>query len=142
MELRTELEIDASPARVWQVLTNVADYSTWNPFISRVRGELVAGQTIEATLSFVDGSEALLRPRVEVVEPERELAWTTRLWWPGVLDEKHRFLLEPRAGGTLLINGRVTTGWAIKWCTKRLTATARGCVGMNEALKRVAEAGA
>jgi hypothetical protein len=139
MELRTELEIEAPPASVWKVLTDFAAYPRWNPFISQIRGQLVPGLTIEMTLSFADGSEAFLRPHLEVVEPERELAWSTRLWWPGVLDERQRFLLEPVAGRTRLVNGRMTTGWAVKWFTKQLTQTARGCVGMNEALKRVVE---
>ncbi len=139
MELRTEVEIEASPSRVWDILTDFAAYPSWNPFISHIRGQLIPGTTIEATLSFADGGEAYLRPYLEVVEPPRELVWSTGLWLGG-LQERQRFVLQPLGGRTRLVNGRITTGWAIRWFTRRLTQTARGCVGMNEALKRVAEA--
>jgi len=42
-EVRTEIEIAASASSVWQVLTDFARYSEWNPFISCISGELVDG---------------------------------------------------------------------------------------------------
>jgi len=41
-QVRTEIEIDASPERVWQVLTDVAGWSTWNPLLYRAIGRLGA----------------------------------------------------------------------------------------------------
>jgi uncharacterized protein YndB with AHSA1/START domain len=32
-ELHTEIEIDASAERVWDILTDFASYPQWNPFI-------------------------------------------------------------------------------------------------------------
>lgn len=139
MEVRTECEIGAPPERVWAVLLDFAAYPVWNPFISQIAGNLAVGQRLEATLSLADGSEVYLRPRVEVVVPERELIWSTQLWWPGVLDERQRFELVPTPAGTRFVNGRHTSGWALKLLTRRLTHSARGSVGMNEALRRRVE---
>ena len=36
--LSSEIEIDASPDRVWSVLTDFAAYPDWNPFIRRLDG--------------------------------------------------------------------------------------------------------
>lgn len=43
----THIDIDAPPDRVWQVLTNFADYPNWNPFIIKVQGEPIAGTKIK-----------------------------------------------------------------------------------------------
>jgi uncharacterized protein YndB with AHSA1/START domain len=33
-ELRTEIEIQATPDKVWQVLTSLDKYPEWNPLVS------------------------------------------------------------------------------------------------------------
>ncbi|VVB87011.1 Polyketide cyclase / dehydrase and lipid transport [uncultured archaeon] len=45
-ELRTEIEIQASADRVWQILTDFASFPEWNPFIRRAKGETVKGARI------------------------------------------------------------------------------------------------
>ncbi|MFM2360786.1 MAG: hypothetical protein RLY16_2779, partial [Bacteroidota bacterium] len=39
-EIKTTIEIHASPARVWEVLTNFDEYPNWNPFIKSLKGEV------------------------------------------------------------------------------------------------------
>ena len=43
MQLRTEIEIDAPPSRVWEVLVRFAEYPDWNPHLKSVNGELTVG---------------------------------------------------------------------------------------------------
>lgn len=38
-ELNTEIEIKASAARVWRLLTDFDAYPQWNPFIRSVEGK-------------------------------------------------------------------------------------------------------
>ena len=45
--LHTQIEIDASAERVWDTLTNTADYPTWNLFIPRITGTLASGEGLE-----------------------------------------------------------------------------------------------
>jgi Polyketide cyclase / dehydrase and lipid transport len=37
-EIVTEIEINAAPSRVWQVLTDFEKYPIWNPFIKKITG--------------------------------------------------------------------------------------------------------
>jgi hypothetical protein len=49
-ELHSEIEIDASAERVWDILTDFASYPQWNPFIRRIGGELEVGERLEVRL--------------------------------------------------------------------------------------------
>jgi hypothetical protein len=37
-EISSEIEIGATPARVWSVLTDFEHYADWNPFITSISG--------------------------------------------------------------------------------------------------------
>jgi hypothetical protein len=140
MELRTEIEIAAAPIRVWQALTQLGDYPRWNPFVTEIAGKLAVGERLSITYSFLDGTEIRFRPELTVVRPPEELRWRARLWWRNVFDTEHCVVLsEVRGSQTRLAQVELVTGWAVNYMGRRLTQTARGMVGMNEALKRVVE---
>ena len=42
-ELRTFVDIHATPERLWHVLTDLPAYAEWNPFITRAEGTFVEG---------------------------------------------------------------------------------------------------
>ena len=49
--LHTQIEIDACGERVWDTLTNTADYPTWNLFIPRITGTLASGERLEVRIA-------------------------------------------------------------------------------------------
>ena len=48
-ELCTEIDIQASPEKVWQVLTNLEKYPEWNPFIHHAIGSAKVGEKVDIT---------------------------------------------------------------------------------------------
>lgn len=54
-ELRREIEIEASPQRVWEILTDFPAYAEWNPFIPRVIGEPKVGARLEVRIEPPNG---------------------------------------------------------------------------------------
>ena len=42
-ELRSEIEIQASAERVWQLLTDFPSFPQWNPFIRKATGNIRVG---------------------------------------------------------------------------------------------------
>lgn len=44
------VEIDATPAQVWEVLTDTAAYPEWNPFLISSTGDVRVGSTLTNTL--------------------------------------------------------------------------------------------
>ncbi|MGH3914841.1 MAG: FAD-binding protein [Pseudonocardiaceae bacterium] len=93
MQLRSEVEIDASPERVWAVLTDFPSFPRWNPFIRSAHGRLRPGEQLTIKLRL--GRRLMtFRPRVTVVDEPRELRWLARQWVPGLFDVDRRFLIE------------------------------------------------
>lgn len=140
MDLVAEIEIAAPAPVVWDTLIDFARYSEWNPFFVELAGEPREGAVLRARLGSAEGVEFTQNPLVTRVRAPDELRWRTRLWWAGVLDAEHFVELHPSSAGTRVKNGERIMGWALPYVSGRLTRIARGCVGMNEALKRRVEA--
>ena len=138
-ELRTEIEIDASPERVWGVLTDFGSYAEWNPFIPRISGELAVGSRLEVRIEPPEARGLTFKPSVRKVEPNRELAWLGRLVLPGIFDGEHHLELEPRDGGTLFVQREEFTGILVPLLGRGLEKTKRGFEQMNAALKQRVE---
>jgi hypothetical protein len=97
--IATAIEIDAPPARVWQVLVDLPAYREWNPFIVEAAGDVAVGESLSLEMA-LPGREAMtIEPRLLVVEPGRELRWRGRLFLPGLFDGEHAFLLTELPGG-------------------------------------------
>lgn len=140
MQLRTEIEIDAEPDRVWRVLVGFAEYPEWNPYLTSVDGPLVEGASLTLVSASTDGSERRQRVSVVKIEPPRCLRYRSKLWLPRLFDGEHYFELTPLDGGrTRLVQGEDLTGALVQSMGPRLTAMARGFVGMNQALKKRVE---
>lgn len=64
------LPIDAPVATVWRVLTDVAAYPAWNPFVVRVDGAVGAiGDTFRLHVRWRDGRETLAGEVLTTLEP-------------------------------------------------------------------------
>jgi hypothetical protein len=139
-ELTSSIEIDASPERIWSVLTDFASHGEWNPFIRSFEGEPVVGSRLKVRIAPPGGRAMTFKPTVTVVDPGRELRWLGRLLVPGLFDGEHRFQLEPLDGGrTRFTQSERFTGVLVGLSGKALAKTERGFEEMNEALERRAE---
>ena len=112
----TEIFIDAPPERVWALLTNPVAHAEWNPMIVAVGGHFTPRRRFRLTTRTPSGGTMTFRPRVLVVDLDRELRWVGRLGLPRLFDGEHYFRLIREAGGTRLIHGERFRGvllWAI-----------------------------
>jgi hypothetical protein len=140
MQLRTEVEIDAPPREVWRVLADFHAYPEWNPFITKISGQLQAGGRLAVTLGSSEGRQWTFKPTLLVVEPERELRWLGHLFVKGLFDGEHFFSLrELDRNRTRVVHGENFRGLLLKLMGNTLNDAARGFVGMNQALKRRVE---
>jgi hypothetical protein len=139
-QLDTDIEIDAAPARVWSVLSDLERYHEWNPFIVEAHGSVEEGARLRVRMAPPGGRAATLKPTVTAVESERVLEWWGHVGVRGVFDGRHRFELHPSNGGTRLTQSETFTGLLVPIFARSLDAhTAAGFGLMNTALKARAE---
>ena len=139
-ELRTEVEIAAPIAHVYRLLTDFESYPAWNPFLTSLSGKLEVGQKLKVEMSLPEGNTYLLEPRVTQVTETTELRWRGRFMFPALLEAEHLLVLTelgPRL--TRLVQGLNFSGFLLRFAGSSLTQSARGCVYMNQALKKRAE---
>jgi hypothetical protein len=140
-ELHSEIEIQASPERVWEVLTDLAAYREWNPFIVRAAGQPVVGGRLELHMRLPGRRPTTFRPVVLAAEPGRQLRWLGRLLVPGLFDGEHGFTLEAAGPGRVRLTQRERfRGLLARPVMARIAKpTQEGFHQMNQALKARAE---
>jgi hypothetical protein len=139
-QLSHTIEIAASPAEVWAVVSDTTSFPTWNPFIRKLEGELRTGARLSVTIEPPGRRSTNFRPTVLAAEPARELRWRGRVLIPGIFDGEHRFLLEPIAsGGTRFTQSERFSGILVRLFSGNLDSTELGFKQMNEAVKARAE---
>lgn len=140
-QISTEILIEASPEKVWAILTNFKDYPKWNPFIKSISGIPIAGHKITARIEPPGSGGMTFKPRVIVFEPNKEFRWQGHLLVPGLFDGMHRFLIRDNSDGTCtLIQSESFKGILIPLFKKMIeNNTIQGFQLMNRKLKELAE---
>jgi hypothetical protein len=135
-----QIDIDAPPERVWQVFTDFQSFPSWNPFIRKMKGDLVPGGRLRIALRL--GRRMLrFRPRVTIVEPAREIRWLARQPIPRLFDVERAFEFHRRGlSGTRFVQFEVGRGLmapiVMPMMNRRI---AKGYAALNRALKARAE---
>ena len=140
-EIVTSIEIQASAADVWRILTDFDEFPKWNPFIRRASGRLEPGAKLDVFVQPSGAKGMTFRPTLRSVEPQRELRWVGRLLLPGLFDGEHVFRIEPLGDGQVrFVHSETFRGLLVPLLWRSLdTDTRRGFEEMNRALKARAE---
>ena len=141
-EIITEIEINAPPNRVWQVLTDFEKHPAWNPFIKKISGKPTRNEKLEVHMPDPRGGTMVFKPTVLAAERDRELRWlgTTE---GDVFNGEHRFLIEPIENNNSRVHftqSEKFTGSMVASLEEWLdTAVKQNFEAMNRALKQRAE---
>ena len=139
--IHTEIEIEASGQRVWDVIVDLPAYPQWNPLIHKVQGTLAVGSRwkMDVRCSGIWRSEV----PVEIlgINPGRELRWLGTMVFRGVLDGDHSLTIEPISENRMRLRQfEHFRGLLIPLVAPTLISNmTRGFEQMNLALKRRAE---
>ena len=140
-EIVREIEINAPPSRVWQVLTDFEKYPTWNPFIKKITGIPAKNEKIEVHMPDPRGGTMVFMPTVLVAESDRELRWLGRSEGD-VFNGEHRFQIDPIENNNKVhfTQSEKFTGSMVASLEGWLdTAVNQNFEDMNRALKQIAE---
>ena len=140
-EIKTEILIQASPVKVWQILMDFKNYGSWNPFITSISGEPRAGNFINVVIEPPEKKGMKFRPKVLVFNTNKEFRWKGKLIIPGLFDGEHIFeLIDNKNGTTTFIQREIFRGLLIPFVTKMLDInTVNGFKLMNQKLKEQVE---
>ncbi len=140
-EIRTQIQIKATPDKIWQVLTDIDKFPQWNPFIKSIKGTLAAGQKITVRMEPLGASGMTFNPKVLKLDTGKEFRWLGHLIIPDIFDGEHIFeIIDNKDGTCLFIQRELFKGILVPFLKKMLdNNTKRGFELMNEKLKEICE---
>lgn len=141
-QIETEIMINATPEKVWEILADFESYPNWNPFIIAIDGNKSVGKKLNVSIKPPDGKMMSFKPIVLKFKRNHEFRWIGKLGFKGVFDGEHYFILEKVDDcRTKLIHGEIFSGLLTFLLSKTLEKTHIGFQLMNEAIKKECESG-
>jgi hypothetical protein len=140
-ELTTKIQINATPEKVWSVLSDFENYSRWNPFITSIKGDVIKGKKVKVRLVPPGNKGMTIRPEIKTMEPNKRISWQGQLVMKGIFDGEHSFeLIENLNGTTTFIHSEKFNGLLVPFMKKFLDQQVKmGFESMNQKLKETVE---
>ena len=137
--LDATIDIAASPEQVWQVISDLAAYARWNPFIVRAGGELAVGARLQVTIVAPGHRPVTFRPKILALEPGRSVTWLGRTLLPGLFDGHHTLSVTATDDGARFRTREEVTGILVPLLGGIMRDSQRGFELMAAAIKARAE---
>lgn len=137
-KIETEINIHATPEKIWKILTDFKNYPNWNPFITDIQGSVEEGNKIQVKIEPQPGKGMVFKPVILSKKESKELSWLGKLLFKGLFDGEHKFeLIDNKNGTTRFIQSEQFSGFLVPFFN--LDNTAVGFNAMNVKLKELAE---
>jgi hypothetical protein len=139
-ENRNEIEIQSTPERVWEILTDFDKYPEWNPLLCSAEGKLAAGEKVNLTARSASNDMNLLCT-VTAVEPNRQFSWKFHVILPFLFRGEHIFKIEPiNEHKVRFIDREIFHGLLVPLQAKKLEMDSKpAMIAMGKALKERVE---
>jgi hypothetical protein len=124
---------------VWQILTDYAGWSAWNPLLYRAIGRLEMGEQVEIAFQGPGSKEVRVQCTVVNLEPQRAWSWTYSIILPLLFRGVHSFTVEScDSGRTRFAHCEEFRGLLVPLFVNE-AETKRGFEEMDRALKAQVE---
>jgi hypothetical protein len=141
-EIYTEIEIKSSPKVVWRILTDFANYPSWNPFITRAEGELREGALLRIEIKPPGRKAQDYRVKILKIEEAKEFRWLGHFHVSGLIDGEHLFEINPVGKDKIhFVQREYFSGILVPltWKSFLNTYLRQGFEELNQSLKKIAE---
>ncbi|WP_242499151.1 SRPBCC domain-containing protein [Flavobacterium sp. 140616W15] len=98
--LNTEIVINATPNKVWAILTDFKNYPNWNPFITSLTGDFEIGKKIIVRIEPPEVKASTFKAIVTGFEVNEKISWFGIFIMRGFFDGEHNFELTDNGNGT------------------------------------------
>ena len=132
-----ERRIDASPERVWSLLTDASTYRDWNKAVVSIEGPIVQGGTI--SLVSVANPKRTFKLHVSEMRPPNRMVWSDGMPL-GLFKGERPYKVDPREGVTHFEMTEEYTGLLAGVFTKAIPDLTESFNLFADSLKRAAEA--
>ena len=140
--IRTQIEIEASPKKIWDILTDTSAYSEWHPNIWSIDGKFQHGQRLTFHMQ-TDAKHRDVKRNVAMgyVKSPQQMDWREGWKVPGLLQSKCTLRIEPTDNTHSQLTQEMSySGLLLPLLSKRLEKKARQeFQTMERALKGRAE---
>ena len=135
LTIDTTVDINAGKDAVWDVLTDFARYSEWNPAM-RIEGAPEVGTKLAVHLT----GGMSFKPKVLAATPGKELRWVGKLGLRGLAAGEHFFVLTTNDDGTTRLNhGERYSGALIALARGNSASSGAAYEAFSQALKQRVE---
>ena len=140
-EVKTEVQIAASPAKVWSVLTDFGQWKDWNPTVSQAAGVATIGSKLDFTMQCEgprNGSK--YQPTVTHSDSPRLLKWHVKMLADAIFANDKVFELKEVNGGTVVTHKEIFSGLLPSLLWRKMSPQIPSMLElMNKALKKKVE---
>ena len=95
----TEIHIDAPVDVVWRALTDLESYAAWNPYLFRIEGKALAGETIRVHSRPDVSADPMVQEISVISAAPYSMCWEGGLPDKSLLRGEHWFLLSESPPG-------------------------------------------
>ena len=132
-----ERRIDATPERVWALLTDATSYREWNRAVVSIEGTIAPGSTI--SLVSIVNRKRTFKLRITEMAPPNRLVWSDGMPL-GLFTGERTYLVQPREGVTHFEMTEEYTGLLAGLFTKAIPDMTESFNLFADGLKAAAEA--
>ncbi len=137
-QIKTEILINASSEKVWQILMDFDNYPNWNPFIKYIQKSKSDSSKLEIEIQPPNGNKIQFNPIILDQIQNKKFSWKGKLLVSGLFDGEHIFeLIANPDGSTTFIHSEKFSGILVPFIN--LKSTEKGFILMNQKLKQLAE---
>jgi hypothetical protein len=135
-KIEHRIGVRAPPSAVWDILSDLKNWSRWNPLYPRASGKLAIGARLSLTLALPNAAPEDIAPVVVDWVPQMQIVWRLKLMG-GLIATTRYMEIESLDDGRAAVfsHGEIFGGPAAFFMPKALRRTIKaGFVAMGEAL--------